>query len=104
MTHAKRLTAHASALVTDRRYYVTCASNALFQLRYVRAHKRYYLHRSDNVSVMLDAASASAVYDAIKRHVVRIALDVSCTRTSVYTMRSDIRAIVRAKLCAKFAH
>jgi hypothetical protein len=87
--------------------YATCARNALYELRYVKRSQRYYLHVTNSVSVMLDAATASVVYAAMMRHVVRTtAKDERATsvRTSVYTMRSDIRAILLAVSMSKFAH
>ena len=96
--------AHAHALVTDTRMYTTCARNALFELRYAKRSQRYYLHVTNSASVMLDSDSASAVYDAMKRHVVRTLTNKVSVRKSVYVMRSDIRAIVRAVICSKFAH
>lgn len=95
--------AHATALVIDRRHYVTCISNALMSMRYTRAHKRFYLH-TVAASYMLDAASAQCVYAATVRHVVRIATNSNSMRSSVYTLRSDIRTIIRTNECAKFAH
>lgn len=87
--------------------YSTCARNALYELRYVKRSKRYYLHVANSVSVIVDAATASAVYAAMLRHVERTtATDTRATsvRTSVYTMRSDIRAIVRAVTYSNYAH
>lgn len=104
-SHATR--AHRRALATDTRLYTTCARNALYELRYVKRSQRYYLHVANAVSVILDAATASAVYAAMLRHVERTtAKDERSTsmRTSVYTMRSDIRMLVRAFMCSKFAH
>lgn len=95
--------AHAVALVTDRRHYVTCISNALMSLRYKRAHKRYYLHTVE-ASYMLDAASAHAVYAATVRHVVRLERRAVSVRTSVYTLRSDIRTVIRTNECSKLVH
>lgn len=96
--------AHASALRIDRRYYVTCASNAVCELRYTRAHKRYYLHVHNSASYMLTYDQACAVYAVIMRHVVRLERAAVSVRDSVYVLRSDIRALMRAVSCAKFAH
>jgi hypothetical protein len=95
--------AHASALVIDRRHYVTVASNALLELRYVRATKLYMLH-TVCASYKLDADTASAVYECVKRHTVRIARAAVSVRASVYTLRSDIRAVMRANECRMYAH
>lgn len=103
MSHTERLTAHASALIIDRRHYVTCASNALLELRCVRATQRYMLH-THTASYALDYDSACAVFAAVVRHTARISKCASSMRASVYTLRSDIRALVRTNECAKFAH
>ena len=107
MSHSHVTRAHRRVLAVDARHYLTCARNALYELRYVKRSQCYYLHVTNSASVMLDAAAASAIYDALKRHLVRtIATDARATsvRTSVYTMRSDIRALLRAAECSKYAH
>lgn len=107
MSHSHVTRAHTRALAVDSRLYATCARNALYELRYAKRSQCYYLHVTNSASVMLDAAAASAIYDAMLRHVVRtIAADARATsvRTSVYTMRSDIRALLRAAECSKCAH
>jgi hypothetical protein len=101
------IVSHSAAqalLVVAQRHSVAVARNALYELRYVRATKRYYLHdESTNVVVLIDSDSASAVYDAIKRHIVRVYKSV-CIKQSVYTMRSDIRSIKRAIYMRMYAH
>lgn len=72
-------------------------------MRYTRAHGSYYLHTTC-ASYKLDATSAAAVYAATVRHVVRTTKRVCTMRDSVYTLRSDIRSIIRTNECAKFAH
>lgn len=107
MSHSHATRAHRHALAVDTRMYLTCARNALYELRYVKRSKRYYLHVANSVSVIVDAATASAVYAAMMRHVVRTtATDKRATsvRTSVYTMRSDIRALLLAESMSKYAH
>lgn len=107
MSHSHVTDAHRRALAVDARHYLTCARNALYELRYVKRSQRYYLHVTNGASVMLDAAAASAVYAVMMRHLVRtIAADARATsvRASVYTMRSDIRALLRAAECSKCAH
>uniref|UniRef100_A0AAU6W1F0 Uncharacterized protein n=1 Tax=Pseudomonas phage Nican01 TaxID=3138540 RepID=A0AAU6W1F0_9CAUD len=104
-SHATR--AHRHALATDARMYATCARNALFELRYAKRSQRYYLHVTNSVSVIIDVNTAHAVYAAMMRHVVRTtAKDERATsvRSSVYTMRSDIRAIVRILMHMNYAH
>lgn len=72
-------------------------------MRYTRAHKRYYLH-TVSASYMLDATSAACVYAATVRHIVRTTKRACTMRDSVYTLRSDIRTIIRTNECAKYAH
>lgn len=103
MLHTERHTAHASALIIDRRHYVTCARNELLELRYVRASKRYMLHTA-SASYALDYDSACYIFAAVVRHTARISKCSSNMRNSVYTLRSDIRSLVRTIECAKFAH
>lgn len=97
-------TAHASALIIDRRHYVTLARNEVLELRLNRATKRHFLHMSNDVTYMLTAELADVVYAAVVRHVTRISARIHDMRASVYTLRSDIRAIMRAAECSKFAH
>lgn len=83
-------------------HYAVAVSNELLELRYTHAHKRYYLHLSD-VSYALTDECASAVYSACVRSAYRRRTSQSM-RDNIYTLRSDIRSIVRENECAKFAH
>lgn len=104
MTHAHAVHAHRQALIVDRRHYVTLASNAVCELRMSRATQRHFLHVANSASYMLTLEQADAVYSAVVRHVVRLATKQVTTKQSVYTLRSDIRALMRAIECSKFAH
>ena len=104
MNARTQTTAHASAMIVDRRHYVTLARNEVLELRVNRATQRHFLHLANNVSYMLTVELADVVYAAVVRHVTRISKCIKDMRASVYTLRSDIRAIMRAAECAKFAH
>lgn len=98
--------AHANALVIDRRHYVTCASSALYELRYNKSSQVYFLHTA-YATYKLNADAAHVVYKCILRHIVRTtAKDVRAMsmRNSVYLLRSDFRYIAKQVECAKFAH
>jgi hypothetical protein len=97
-------TAHASAMIIDRRHYVTLARNEVLELRVNRATQRHILLLANSVTHMITAELADVVYAAVVRHVARIAKCIHDMRASVYTLRSDIRAIMRAAECSKFAH
>ena len=67
------------------------------------AHKRYEL--TFNASAYtVNALIAHSVYDACKRHVMRIELHTSSMRNSMYVLRSDIRALVREIQALEYAH
>lgn len=104
MTQSHAVQAHRQAMIVDRRHYVTLARNAVCELRMSRATKRHFLHVTNSASYMLTLEQANAVYAVIVRHVVRLATKQVTTKQSVYTLRSDIRALMRAIECSKFAH
>jgi hypothetical protein len=47
---------------------------------------------------------ADSVYNAFKRHIVRVVKRTNTMRESVYTLRSDIRALVREIHALEYAH
>lgn len=47
---------------------------------------------------------ADSVYNAFKRHIVRVVKRTSTMRDSVYTLRSDIRSLVRELDARQYAH
>lgn len=47
---------------------------------------------------------ADSVYNAFKRHIVRVVKRTSTMRDSVYTLRSDVRALVREIQALEYAH
>lgn len=69
--------------------------NRLYSMRFSRNHNRYYLHLFNGVSVVLDADQANVIYDCVKRHILRVVRKTCSFRESVYTLRSDIRAVIR---------
>lgn len=70
-------------------------SNALLTLVIDRRGDDALLTMFDKSVHVLSTSRASAVYSAVVRHTARIAKHVS-VRTSVYTLRSDIRAVLNA--------
>lgn len=78
------------------RYKTSLAcSNALLTLVVDKRADFALLTMFDKSRHIMRYAQASAVFNAVARHTARIASSVSM-RTSVYTLRSDIRAVLNA--------
>lgn len=95
-------TAHLAAIAIDSARYTTVVRNELFELRLNKQTQRYFLHTT-NSTIAVCADTASAVYNAVVRHAVRLAQRVSM-RASVYVLRSDVRALLRESAVSEFAH
>ncbi len=79
-----------------RNQIATACSNALLTLVIDRRGDDALLTMFDKSIHILSTKRASAVYSAVVRHTARIAKHVSM-RASVYTLRSDIRAVLHCK-------
>lgn len=66
-------------------------------------HTNYVLSFNGH-NYLANSDIADSVYNAFKRHIVRVVKRTNTMRDSVYTLRSDIRALVREIHALEYAH
>lgn len=68
------------------------------------ANSSYYSLMFNQCTYLVNSAIADSVYNAFKRHIVRVVKRTSTMRESVYTLRSDIRSLIREVRALQYAH
>lgn len=65
---------------------------------------KLYVVVFNSKTLFVSSNIAECIHTAVMRHIVRIAKRTSSMRDSVYTLRSDIRALVREVAMNQYAH